>query len=250
MQGLSDRLRVIEEYIRQGDTVVDIGTDHGLLPVFLCKSGKCPWAVMTDISRQSLSTAARLGRDLIDEGNLIARVGNGLIPLAKGEVDTVVMAGMGGNLMVEILSADVDKAQSFARYILQPRKAQGPLRYYLHQQGYSILGERLVEEGRHLCEIILASREASLPVYANTGFHHRISDNPQSIQWEVPSYYGEITDPLAEEYLMRKKCREEEILAGRRQSYENGKATAEDVKETEDNITYIQWLMEERRKSL
>ncbi len=154
MAGLSDRLAMMASLVQQGERVADVGTDHGSLPIFLCQQGISPFGVMTDISADSLRKAQLAGSQWIEEGKLSARCGDGLVPLEKGEVDTVMLAGMGGRLMIDILEADPEKTLSFRHFIFQPRTAPGELRSYLAAKGYHILEEKLVRERKNLCEIL------------------------------------------------------------------------------------------------
>ena len=247
MYTLTPRLTAIAEYIEPGETLADVGTDHGALPVFLCREEICPSGIMTDISAESLAKARFAGADLIEEGILSARVGDGLEPLEKGEADNVVMAGLGGNLMIEILEKDPEKSLSFSCYILQPRKAAGRLRRYLYEKGYRITAERLVRERRHLCEIIKVRSPGAeeegllLPEEAERLLTEA---GPDDIRWEVPPYYGRLDDPLMDEYLKEKEAREERNLANRNKAKVRDEAA---VAETTANLAYIRELMEERR---
>lgn len=152
---LSERLQAIADLIEYGETMADIGTDHGFLPVYLIKTGKCPYTIATDISQNSLKKAENL---ILSEGILndcSARVGNGLDPIGNAEVDDVVIAGMGGILMTEILSADLNKSRSFKKFILQPRSKLYYLRKWIRDNGFTIKEERIAKEGERFCEILL-----------------------------------------------------------------------------------------------
>ena len=245
MNSLTPRLKAIADYITPGETLCDVGTDHGALPVFLCREDICPSGIMTDISAESLAKAKIAGADLIEAGILSARVGDGLAPVEAGEADNVVMAGLGGNLMIEILEADPEKARSFSRYILQPRKAPGRLRRYLYGTGFTVEAERLVRERRHLCEILKVSTKEDGPSLLPKAEAERLlrEAGPDDIRWEVPSYYASIDDPLMDEYLAEKMAREERNLANRSKAKERDEAA---IAETLGNIEYLKRLMEER----
>jgi hypothetical protein len=88
------------------------------------------------------------------------RLGDGLAPYARGEVDVAVIAGMGGLRIADILSADAEKARSFGMYILQPRSAADKLRVRLSALGFEIRDEALAAEGDFICEIICAAPRA------------------------------------------------------------------------------------------
>jgi len=154
---LSNRIYKLAEMVSIGDTVADIGTDHGYVPMLLIKNGISPRAIMSDISEGSLAKA----KETFDISGLHAddndfRIGDGLRTIEDGEVDTVIIAGLGGHTITDILSADEAKTRSFKRFILQPRKHSGVLRYYLYTHGFDITDEVLSTEGKFECEILSA----------------------------------------------------------------------------------------------
>ena len=187
---LSDRLQRIADRIERGETMADIGTDHGLLPIYLTENGISPKAVMTDISepslmkgRENLAGSMPDGHETVD-----CRTGDGLSVLAPAEVDVIVIAGMGGRLIRQIMEADMALTRSFAKFILQPRTKQGELRRWLLENGFAIIHEDLVHEGRHIPEIITAVHGEDRR-YAETG---RAGD--LWVTKETADAYGEKTD--------------------------------------------------------
>ena len=169
---LSKRIYALADAVNQGDSVADIGTDHGYVPMLLMRDGKSPRVIMSDISEGSLAKAketfelTRLS-DKVDSTDF--RTGDGLETIGSGEVDEIIIGGLGGHTIVQILNADMDKSKSFRRLVLQPRKHSGSLRHYLYTHGWDIESEILAEEGKFACEIITAvplpesSREAPYP---------------------------------------------------------------------------------------
>ncbi|MDR2295430.1 MAG: class I SAM-dependent methyltransferase [Clostridiales Family XIII bacterium] len=154
---LSDRLEKIYDLIGPGERVADIGADHALLPIALYARGRTRALILSDARPGPLEkTRANLKRRL--PGALFdVRLGDGLAPYARGEVDVAVIAGMGGRIIADILSADAEKARSFGRYILQPRNAADKLRARLAALGFVVLDEVLATEGRFICEILCAA---------------------------------------------------------------------------------------------
>ena len=152
---LSERLKAIADLIEYGETMADIGTDHGFLPVYLVQSGKSPYAIATDISENSLKKAEKLILSEAFSDMCSTRIGNGIEPIKIGEVDDVVIAGMGGILMTEILSADIIKAHSFKKIILQPRSKIAYLRKWIRENDFLVVKEAIVKEGNRFCEILL-----------------------------------------------------------------------------------------------
>ena len=143
---LSKRIYALADAVNQGDSVADIGTDHGYVPMLLMRDGRSPRVIMSDISEGSLAKAketfelSRLA-DKVDAMDF--RIGDGLETVGKGEVDEIIIGGLGGHTIAQILDADKDS-----------------LRYYLYTHGWDIESEKLAEEGKFACEIITAVRAA------------------------------------------------------------------------------------------
>ena len=168
MEKLSDRLQMIADNIRKGETMADIGTDHGFLPIYLLKNGISPRVIMSDVNRGPLARAKEnyceaFGTDVIGDAadNADFRLGSGLETLGVGEVDDIVIAGMGGKLIVEILMTDFKKTASFKRIILQPRNGLGHLRSYLNAAGFRIEKELLVREVDNICNVLVVETEGA-----------------------------------------------------------------------------------------
>ncbi|MEA4922652.1 MAG: tRNA (adenine(22)-N(1))-methyltransferase TrmK [Eubacteriaceae bacterium] len=233
MINISDRLKAIALEILSGETMADIGTDHGFLPVYLWERNICPKVILTDISSGSLKKAEECCRSNYPKEDFDLRQGSGLEILERAEVEDVVIAGMGGLLMISILEKDLEKSRSFKKYILQPRSAAGPLRHWLIHSGFSIEGETLVREGKNICEILTVA-----PGREKIADLALMQEPADSIKWEVPLWYGEAGDELTEEYICRKIAKEKNILYGMR------KGTDVDTKMVEKNIEYLEELLE------
>lgn len=231
MMKLSPRLKKIAEQINAGETMADIGTDHGFLPIYLWENKICPKVIMADISSGSLSKARENCEMYDPDARFDLRLGSGIEVLKEAEVDAVVMAGMGGILMTEILEKDIKKSLSFRKLILQPRKDVGKLRYWLFNNGFSITNEALVREGKYICEIITAvPKEVAITRQMNG----------DDIEYEFPHSLIDYNDELLEEYLNTKRKLEAEILA----NMKKGKyTTAKEIRHQEYRILYIDYLL-------
>ena len=151
------------EMVNQGESVADIGTDHAYVPMLLMRDGISPKAIMSDISEGSLAKAKETFSICdIEVSDIDFRIGDGLDTIKAGEVDAIIIGGLGGHTIVDILDADTDKARSFKKYILQPRKHSGALRHYLYTHGFDITDELLSREGKFECEIIVAKPSSEL----------------------------------------------------------------------------------------
>lgn len=176
---LSQRLQLIFDMIEEGETMADIGTDHGFLPMALWESGKCRQVILSDVNSGPLEKAREnMGKAGIPM-DMDMRMGDGLDTIQPGEVTTIVIAGMGGVLMTEILGGDLNKTHTFRKIILQPRNGQDKLRFWLVNHGFRIEKERLVMEKGKICEILLVTPDqsqvqADLPPRENN--YYRIPD--------------------------------------------------------------------------
>lgn len=205
---LTERLKSIADEVEIGETVADIGTDHGFLPVYLLQKGISPRVVMTDVSPASLAKAEKncmemLPGDLAGLGS--PRLGDGLSVVEEGECDCLIMAGMGGILMTEILDRDKNKAKAYGKLIFQPRNNPGRLRHWLYNNGFSIVNEKLVREKERICEIITAIPK-EVAVIKSMG--------SERIEYQYPHSLVDFVGPLTKEYLSIKLNEEKKIYCG------------------------------------
>lgn len=224
---LSDRLQMIADEIKKGETVADIGTDHGLLPIFLYESGRCPKVILGDINKGPLekareNIALHFGADALDDdgshacgGALALRLGSGLEPVAFGETDAVVIAGMGGILMTEILGLDLNHTKSFKKLILQPRNGSHKLRWWLKQNGFVITAEHLVVERKYICEIITVEPDQVTidPAAESPAAIVLPEDIPdEALDLEISPLLYERKDPLLVPFIKNKIRIEEKVV--------------------------------------
>ncbi len=159
---LTNRLLAITNMIIPGQAAADIGSDHAFLPIYLVEEGIVPKVIATEITegpffRAQETIVGSRGKDYIE-----LRKGDGLQPLQKGEVATVIIAGMGSDTICSILSHDWDKAASFQRFVFQPMSRPYMLRATLAEQGWPILDEILVTENNRIF-VIIKSRPGKIP---------------------------------------------------------------------------------------
>jgi tRNA (adenine22-N1)-methyltransferase len=157
LMDLSQRLLKIEELIPSCCCLADVGTDHAYIPILAISKGKCLKAIATDINKGPVNKAAKNIREHLMVNSIQTRLGPGLSVLKEGEAETIVIAGMGGNMISDILSQDIQKAKSAKTIILQPMTHQDVLRETLSILGFHIVDEELVKEDRRYYQIIKAS---------------------------------------------------------------------------------------------
>jgi tRNA (adenine22-N1)-methyltransferase len=198
---LTDGLLKIASLVTKGKKVADIGTDHGYIPVYLLNKGHVDFAILADVNKGPLENARSEVRhnNLNDKVDL--RLGSGIEVLNENEVDEVIIAGMGGILISELLEAKKNVAHSLDKLILQPMQAQDELRKYLLNNGYEILDEVLVKEDFRIYEIIIAKY---------TGKNTEVKNE---IYYEIGNKLIENKDELLSELVNKKIKSYENIIA-------------------------------------
>ena len=118
---LSKRLYAVASLVTEGASVADIGTDHGYIPIYLMKEGIASKVIALDINKGPLERARLhiVGNGL--KGQIETRLSDGLCKVMPGEVDTMIAAGMGGALVIKILTEGKKVVDSLTACILQPQ---------------------------------------------------------------------------------------------------------------------------------
>lgn len=156
---ISERLKTISNYVIPGYVTADIGTDHGYLLKYLLEKDKIIKGFACDLNKKPLTYAERNLREYIEVKKAEIRLGSGLKPLKKEDnVQCVVIAGMGGKLMVEILEESKDFIQSISRIILAPNVNWEKVRDFGIKNGWKIIDEDLVLEDNKFYPVIVLEK--------------------------------------------------------------------------------------------
>jgi len=154
---LSKRLQVIAGLIEKGASVADIGTDHGYLPVYLVQSGLYRKIIASDINASALVAARRSAEDADVTDSIKFIVAPGLDEVIAAEVDTVVISGLGGEMISGILSDTPWTKQREIKLILQPQSKIDILFRFLYDNGYEIKQIKSVLDREKYYTVILAT---------------------------------------------------------------------------------------------
>ncbi|MBE6973530.1 MAG: SAM-dependent methyltransferase [Ruminococcaceae bacterium] len=161
---LTPRLRAVADLVPEGAALADIGTDHAYLPVCLLLEGKISRAIAADLRPGPLDRAKLTAKEYDCRENIDFRLCDGLSAIAPDEVDTIVIAGMGGETIAAILQAAPWIKSEEYTLILQPMSAQNDLRAWLWRNGYRIKQERIICEADKLYNILFVSYGESKPL--------------------------------------------------------------------------------------
>jgi len=151
---LGERLSAVASFVKNGAKVADIGTDHAKIPIYLVKNNKISFAVASDKNEGPLAFAKKNISSFGLEKNIKIIRGDGLESLKIGEVDTIIIAGMGGRLITEILSNSPQILTKISHLILQPMNEGNILREWLQKNNWKIENEILLKEDNKIYEII------------------------------------------------------------------------------------------------
>lgn len=234
---LSPRLQTIADFVEKGQSLADIGTDHGFLPLFLTENNISPKVVLSDINTGPLEKAAMNIARHCPGKDFDLRLGSGISTIAAGEVDVIVIAGMGGLLIADIMGEDPLRSGSYKKFILQPRNAQDKLRMWLLHNDFSLCDERLVREGKFICEIVVAEPNGQrASIHPNNGLFQR------ELDFEISPILFQRKDPLLTTFIKNKISTEIKIATNLLKS---AKEDAEEKRnESIERICLLEGLME------
>lgn len=156
---ISKRLLLCADLIPPCETVADVGTDHGYLGIHLLREGKCAHVIAADLRAQPLASARANAAAFRVEDRMSFVLSDGLQRIAPNSFQCLVMAGMGGDLIANLLSAAAWLDGGDYTLILQPQSAANDLRRRIGELGWSIERERLVRDGRFLYSVMAVRPE-------------------------------------------------------------------------------------------
>lgn len=222
---ITPRLEMILRHVC-GKTCADIGTDHAYVPIKLAEAGIK--VIATDIMPGPLKIAAENVKK--ENAEVELRLGGGLSPIKKGEVDTVIIAGMGGEMIEKILSEGEDKTQGVT-FILQPMNSQYELRRFLLNNGFYIIEEDLAVEGFKVYNLIVATKD------------EEESDKALSYNSEIDLHLPEFLNshPCFDALHSKKKREFLKILSGLKKSKD---ANLDEIKKLEELLLEIDKIKE------
>ncbi len=203
---LSKRLTMIADLVSSCDCMADIGTDHGFIPIKLVRSGRCKRALAMDVGIGPLERAKEHIRMNGLEDKIECRLSDGYDKLEAGEADSTVIAGMGGELMVRILTAGLQRGVLTEELILSPHSEWHKVREFLRLYGYKTEKEAMVWEDRKYYVAIKAKKAGGSNASAGV-----LTADP--VEDAFGAYLLNEKNEVLKDYLFFLKNRYEKILA-------------------------------------
>ncbi len=147
---LSKRLQAVADLVTIGNAVADVGCDHAYISIYLAKQKNSPRVIAMDVNQGPID---RANENIIKygcENKIETRKSNGLQKLEVGEVDTILIGGMGGALTIQILSAKLEVMTTVKELVLQPQSEINKVRQFLQEQKFCIVEENMLyEDGKY-----------------------------------------------------------------------------------------------------
>lgn len=204
---LTPRLEKVAQQVKKGSRVADIGTDHGYIPIYLMQNEIANQVIACDVNEMPLKSAKKNIVASNYQNDIETRLSNGLEAIGINEVDTIIIAGMGGILIQEILEASKAVAES-VRLILQPMQGREVLRRYLVEAGFSIIKDLLVREEHRIYEILVAEKgyqQVDDGIYYEIGF--QLKENPLPLAKEFIEGKIKATEKILEQMKVNKEAK-------------------------------------------
>lgn len=170
MKALSQRLETIAALVPKGTRACDIGCDHGYLAIYLTKNNIASSVIAADLNEAPLQRARQNIKKIGGE-NIELRLCDGLSGIQKNEVDTVIIAGMGGNVISGIIDRCSWAKSNALTFILQPTTSGEVLREFLYENGFEILSETVVYENNKLYSVMVSKFTNQINT-KETGFYY------------------------------------------------------------------------------
>lgn len=223
---LSRRLSQVAHLVSPVPCMADIGSDHGLVPLALFATEKVQKAIAVEVTKGPFETVAQAFRNAALGGRLEARLGNGLLPLRPGEVQSVVIAGMGGGTIWDILTTQYAQellASDLPELILQPMDDSGRLRYFAKLSGYQICADFWLKDRGLIYHFLKLRAPAALKkIPSNAGEIFASLDLTERLQYEFGPLCEGRGDEAGREFLQAQIDKRKKNLV----SLQNAKGSA------------------------
>ena len=195
---ISRRLQSVAAFVQEGKRLADVGCDHGYIPIYLLQKKKIEKAIAMDINQGPLMRAKEHIQEWGLENYIDTRLSDGVKALKPNEVQSIVIAGMGGPLMEKILTEGNEVLQTVTELVLQPQSEIGHFRMFLIENGYEITHEEMIlEDGKYYPIMRAVHGKAKEQTEAEYLYGKKLLQN---------------RNPVLKEFLDREQVKAEELL--------------------------------------
>lgn len=237
---LSARMQALVNMVSKNQVVCDIGCDHGFVSIYLVQQGIASKVYAMDVGAGPLKRAQEHIKEYELEAYIETRLSDGLEALREGEASCMVCAGMGGPLMMKILTQGRKKARVMSELILQPQSEIALFRAFLRKEGYKIIQENMIYEDGKYYPMMKA-----VPVAENNipepETEPAILETDNMQDYELWDMYGELLlkegHPVLKQYLAHSEAYMSELL--QHLQAQGGERAKERVTEIQEELRMI-----------
>ncbi len=235
---LSARMQALVDMVPENRVVCDIGCDHGFVSIYLVQKGIASKVYAMDVRTGPLKRAQEHIKEYRLDDYIETRLSDGLANLKVGEADCMVCAGMGGPLMMKILTEGREKARSMQELILQPQSELALFRDFLRKEGYKITQENMIyEDGKYYPMMKVVPVAGGIVQTKQPGDDNQGTDAEYQL-WDM---FGELllkeSHPVLKQYLVQSKSYLSELLE--RLEAQGGERAKERVTEIHEELHMI-----------
>ncbi|MBE5990034.1 MAG: SAM-dependent methyltransferase [Paenibacillaceae bacterium] len=217
---LSKRLGMIASFVPGGSRVADIGTDHGYIPIHLVQEGIAKSAIAMDVRKGPLLRAQTHIKEAGLTDLVEVRLSDGLLKLEKNQADCVVIAGMGGELIIHILEEGRHLWDSISYWVLSPHSELYKVRKFLAEHEFSIRRETMIKEDGKYYSVMGVTRDSMVS-----------EDRDPELGYRYGKDLLDSKNPVLKEFLQKEQIQIGEILNGLQTSgTKNAESRIEELK--------------------
>lgn len=159
MEEISERLRTVASFVPKGARLLDVGSDHAYLPLYLLDKGQISFALAGEVVEGPYQSALSHVAQSAHKEGIEVRLADGLAAMrSEDQMDAVTICGMGGRLIAQILERGKEGLAPIQRLILQPNNGEDEVRRWLTTNGFHLIDETILEENGKIYEILVAER--------------------------------------------------------------------------------------------
>lgn len=220
---ITERMRAILDFVKKKEIVADIGCDHGIVSAAMIREGRAERVIACDVSAKSLQKTEALVRKYRLE-RIDTVVSNGLCELCGEKLDCVIVAGMGGLLIRDILAHGLEEVRGEKELVLAPQGDEYELRVFLYETGYHICNEMVVKDKKYYYQIIYARQGKAEP--------------PEDVFMHF-GYYPVLRKEKLQKDFLQHRLREYEMIAERAKSGRDTEAYVVEKKKMCERISEV-----------
>lgn len=226
---LKGRLKLIADKVPKCNVLADIGTDHAYIPIYMVQNGVCQKAIASDVKIGPVKMASNnISLYKLSE-KIETRLGNGLDTIEINEADSIIIAGMGGTLLTELLEANKPKTVNADTLVLQPMNDLHVVRKWLYDNAFEIYDEEMVAEGPKMYFVLSAKFSGNKKQYSDFELY-------------VGQRLIEKKDPLLGAYCRMKVQQIDKVLEQLEEMKENDALKSQYLRQKIDYINLIEKL--------